>query len=860
MKKFLSALLGVIVCLVIIVGACIGGFALVYTPSLSVDMSSKTGEVTNGASGYLYGVAELGVPSKNMTQSVDISTVCQKVPNGLQHPIGDMDHIYTQLKNTKYDVIYLQDAYSTWYYEQENIEKLRSENKYDCKDFVENDYLPKVKKAVEHLKDTNYSDKIVYCIYNECDNGVWFGETKNSSDSKYGVYGSYTKQGAKNFFEAWKKTYDLVKSIDEGALIGGPGFCDYDESEIKEFFTYCSENDCVPDVCIYHELGGNSIYQFSEHTKNFRQLEEELGIDEMPIIVSEYGEMQDNGKPGKMLQFVTQIENSKVYGDNAYWRLANNLCDVSADDNSPNSNWWLYRWYTQMQGQTLESSYQDLFKSNMGKFLQGKAKLASKGFMGIASVDDNDNKIEIICGGRDGSASVKLKNIDKTSFYNKNVNIKIEEVLYKGISGVVTSSVELKSYSQTLDKNKLIIDMNNLDEANVYKITIEKSKNKVKEYENDGYIKRYEFENGDLLGKAYTYDSAYATTGEDEGMVGGIENDGDGASLEFSIPKDGTYDLNLIYGNGNDGEYDKDGRQNPNDRTYSTAVLQVDDDKSDMTVPNTIKSEYTDCYTKTLKLKAGEHKLIVAHKKGTVVLDSLLVTYNGAGDEISVLNDNKRTDDSTNSFLVVVKNDGYYNVKSSEKAQAFVNDYEFTLDNGSIIYFMRGLNFIDVKDKNITSLSVSKCEKDIKNITVNASDFALSNGAKLGVNKNMNVKYLDSISSKSGKAKASVKAQKSGIYALTFTYSNNAEGGHHAYNVDLIEQYATLDVNGKKQDVWCRNTYSFDTFKTVTAYVYLKQGENEITLSNSGKTRFDSQTSFAPKISSVSVNKLIRQS
>ncbi len=856
MKKFFSALLGVIICLVFIIGVSIGGFALIYTPSLSVDMSSKTGEVTNGASGYLYGVAELGVPSRNMTESVDISTVCQKVPDGLQHPIGDIEHIYTQLENTTYDVIYLQDAYSTWYYEQENIEKLRSENKYDFKDFVENDYLPKIKKVVEYLKDTPYSDKIVYCIYNECDNGVWFGETAKSSDSKYGVYGSYTKQGAQNFFSSWKETYDLVKSIDEGALIGGPGFCDYDESEIKDFFTYCSENDCVPDVCIYHELGGNSIYQFGEHTKNFRQLEEELGIDEMPIIVSEYGEMQDNGKPGKMLQFVTQIENSKVYGDNAFWRLADNLCDVSADDNSPNSNWWLYRWYTQMQGQTLESSYQDLFKSNVGKFLKGKAKLASKGFMGIASVNDDDNKIEILCGGRDGSAVVKLKNINDTSFYNQNVNIKIERALYKGISGVVTSSVELKTYSQTLDKNKLLIDMNDLDEADVYKITIEKSDEKVKGYENDGYIKRYEFEKGDLLGKAYTYDSAYATTGENEGMVGGIENDGDGVSLEFSVPKDGTYDLNLIYGNGNDGEYDENGKQNPSDRTYSTALLQIDDNESDMTVPSTIKSEYTDCYTKTLKLKAGEHKLIVAHKKGTVVLDSLLVTYHNAGNEIGVMTDNKRSDESTNSFLVSVKDDGYYTVSSSKKAQAFVNDYEVTLDKGSIIYLMRGLNFIDVKDKSIDALTVSKCDKNIENITVKATDFKLLGGAKCSENKNINVKFLDSISSKSGKATANVKADKSGIYAVTFAYSNNAEGGHHAYNVELIEQYVTLNVNGKKQDVWCRNTYSFDTYKTVTAFVYLKGGDNKITLSNSGKTKFDSQTSFAPKISGISVNRL----
>ena len=152
-----------------------------------------------------------------------------------------------------------------------------------------------------------------------------------------------------------------------------------------------------------------------------------------------------------------------------------------------------------------------------------------------------------------------------------------------------------------------------------------------------------------------------------------------------------------------------------------------------------------------------------------------------------------------------------------------------------------------------------KYDEKTENIVLNADDFKLLDGAKCSENSVLKIKYLDAISSKSGKAQANIKADKSGVYALTFTYSNNAEGGHHAYNVDLIEQYVTLDVNGEKQDVWARNTYSFDTYKTVTVYVKLKNGNNKITLSNSGKTKFDNQESFAPKISSVSLNELEKQ-
>ena len=85
----------------------------VYKPVLIADFSETEKEISNGASGYLYGIAEEGVPSKNMTESVDISTVVQKAPGGLQHPIGDIEHVESQLDKTDYNIVYLQDDYDT---------------------------------------------------------------------------------------------------------------------------------------------------------------------------------------------------------------------------------------------------------------------------------------------------------------------------------------------------------------------------------------------------------------------------------------------------------------------------------------------------------------------------------------------------------------------------------------------------------------------------------------------------------------------------------------------------------------------------------------------------------------------------
>ena len=62
------------------------------------------------------------------------------------------------------------------------------------------------------------------------------------------------------------------------------------------------------------------------------------------------------------------------------------------------------------------------------------------------------------------------------------------------------------------------------------------------------------------MGDAYTYDSWYATTGETEGMVGGMEKDGDGVKLNFWTSQKGSYDLDIIFGKSNDAHGNPQGR------------------------------------------------------------------------------------------------------------------------------------------------------------------------------------------------------------------------------------------------------------------------------------------------------------
>ncbi len=854
MKKLLIS----IVCVIAVVGIAVGLFFLTYTPTLTFDFASPTGAVTSGASGYLYGLAENGVPSEAMCESVDISSVSQKVIDGLQHPIGDVDHVSPMLDSTDYIVVYLQDTYDTWYYDHDNIMQMRADGTYDWQKYLNEDFLPKVRSSVEKLTAADYSDKLVYCLYNECDNGVWFGETRTTDDpnNRFGVWAEYNTVGRDAFNEAWKQTFEEVRSINPDALIGGPGFCDYDHDEIEYFLAFCVENDCVPDVMIYHELHDDSVYYWQRHVSDYRAIEVFLGIPKLPVIVTEYGRMQDNGYPGKMVQYITRIEDSKVYANNAYWRLSNNLNDVCADDNSPNANWWLMRWYADMEGQTLSSTSHDLFKSDFERSVKNKKPLDHQGFMGVAAFDEQKEQITVVCGGRSGKAKIIFDNLKDSVFDGKTLRITVEETVYKGLYGVVSSPVLLRDYTVKQRGDQLKIDFSDLCEENAYHITvmIEDADAKI-DFTNQAGPARFEFEHGTLLGNAYLYDSYCPTSGDTLGMVGGMENIGDGVELTFSVPEHGMYTLDFIYGNSNDGAYDENGKIDPNGRVYTLADLSVDNVQDTIELANTIKSEYTSCFTMRTELSAGEHTVRVMHNKGTYVLDSLVVTNTVGQSELAVLPDADRTTESLQSYLAVAPKDGYYRMYTfAYDADFFVDGAKGTTDENGMcsVYLRRGLNYLDFIAET-AAMPVIAAENDTSEHIVFQAQAAVLDGAILCENENGR-SYIDGISCNGGTATYTVDAEKAGDYRVTMLYANNDEGGVHDYNVDLIERYVTVTVNGESQNVFCRNTYSWETFKTVTFNVTLVEGANEMILSNDGSIRFNGNDTFAPHIATITVN------
>ncbi len=838
MQKILSLILSLLTA----ISLAGEGLPYCFKPTLEIDAAVSMGEISSRASGYLYGLAQSGVPDEAMSESIDISSVSQKVIGGLQHPIGDVDDVAPVLDNCDYITVYLQDCFDTWYYCHDEIWEMRKAGNYDCVSFVESRFLPQVTEKVKELSQKEYSDRLVYCPYNETDNAVWFG-----TPSDDGTWFMFDDAAKLRFYEAWKLTYNLIRSIDSDAVIGGPGYCDYDSYEIRHFLEYCKENGCLPDIMIYHELGEKSSLYWQEHVDDYRNIEADLGILEMPIIVTEYGTMQECGAPADMLKYVVAIENSGVWGNVAYWRLANNLCDTAADNNSPNSNWWLYRWYADMEGERLQTKVIDILHSDFANMIKYNYKrFHYDGFNGISSINSDKNEITVICGGCDYPGNINLKNLGETELDSK-IDVKIECVYFEGISGTVNSPILVKEYTDKAVFGKLKIELEQIDPTAVYRVVITPNKGENKDYINNGLPVRYEFEEGQLSGLAYTYDSAYATTGKQNGMVGGLENDGDAVTVSFDISESAYYDLSIIFGNSNDGK-------TPDDRVDSLAEMTLDGVKSEVSFPNTIKSEYTDKITQVHYLEKGKHSLTLAHRKGTFVVDSLLISKHSDEKKITVISDSDRSVNGTKSFLAIAPCDGFFELNIGIHAEFKIDGATEKNENGkALVYLRKGLNYIDVKSDTEINCEITKTDKTGFTAEFAPCDMFLADGAKMKEGKN--AEYIDGISSLGGNAEFKINAPEPGSYRMTVEYANNEEGGVHSYNVDLIERYITVDVNGKKSTLWCRNTYSWDTVKTVTMNVELVEGENTVVFSNDGSNKFNNRDSYAPHIYSVSVNK-----
>ncbi len=499
MKKMgVKKVLVLVLCMAVILGGLpvSTGFA---AQQLVVDLSVNTGAIKYGASGFLYGMGSEGVPTDNVLLPLNPYTTAQKAPDGLQHPNGDALKIAPQFirNGGRYVQIYMQDIYQNWPYENLGI----------------NDYLAKVDTMVRKVVADPNRSKYVYVPFNEPDQ-IWYS-------------GNVT-----GLCNDWKTIYNKIRSIDSTAKIAGPNFAAYNNTAYNQFMTFCKNNSCLPDVITWHELGNSFFTSWYSNVSNYRAIETNLGISARPISINEYARSSgDLGVPGNLVQWMTRLENSKVEGCLAYWTIAGSLNDLVTQNNKATGGWWLYKWYGELTGNTVQVT----------------PPTQNGSLQGLAAHDSAKKQARVLFGGAPGSGDVFATDVvvkGFPSYFGSSVRITLWEIATTG-TNPSNGPVFKQEGDYTISNGQILVPVTNMKALSAYQMIVTPNT----DLSTANVSNRYEAEYAKITGTANiaSAETGYSGTGYSQGY-GNTNN----ASTNFVVTaaNDGYYNVTLRYAAG----------------------------------------------------------------------------------------------------------------------------------------------------------------------------------------------------------------------------------------------------------------------------------------------------------------------
>ncbi len=473
-------------------------------PQLVVDLSQDTGDISHGASGFLYGLGNPGVPTDNVLQPLHPQQAAQKPQGGLQHPSGDAFDVaprYLQA-GTKEIQIYLQDIYRYWPYENLGLA----------------DYLTKIDDMVAKVKaDPNYG-KYVYVPFNEPD-WIWYS----------GMFSNTTTR--QRFFDDWKTVYNRLRSADPLTKIAGPNFAGYNSQTMAEFMAYAKANNVIPEVITWHELQNDFFTDYYNHYNHYRGVETQLGIAKLPIVLNEYTRSQgDLGVPGQLIQWITRLENTKVSGDLAYWVTEGTLNGLTTRNSEATGAWWLYNWYGEMTGKTVTVT-----PPSQNGSLQG-----------VATLDAGKKQARLIFGGSSGATDVVVQGFGSATYFGGTVHAIVRATNSTGTEDASGRPNVLQEGDYPVTNGQITVTIPNMAASSAYQMMIMPATS----LSSADVPTRYEAEYADLSGSArvtYGANTGYSGTYFVDGYAG---TSNAGTNFVVAAPNNGYYDVTLRYSAG----------------------------------------------------------------------------------------------------------------------------------------------------------------------------------------------------------------------------------------------------------------------------------------------------------------------
>lgn len=475
--------------------------------AITVDLSSNTGPMKYGATGFLYGLGDDGIPTDAVLSPLHPRVAAQMPQGGSQHPDGGAFDVAPQFLASGGDniEIYMQDIYSQWPYQNLGIA----------------DYLTKVESIVNAVvEDPNHSN-YVYVPFNEPDQ-IWYSNNISG------------------LCDDWKTIYNKIHSIDSNAKIAGPNFASYHSSAFNQFMSFCKNNNCLPDVITWHELGDSFFTNWYSNIENYRNIENDLGISAIPICINEYGRSSgDLGYPGNMVQWITRFENSKVDACRAYWGAAGNLDELVTENNKANGDWWLYKWYGGLTGNTVSVT----------------PPTTNSSLQGLAALDSSKKQARVLFGGSPNSTDVfstdiVVKGFEAASYFTDSVHVIVmgvdptEKDADKGFEASSGPYI-VQEGDYNISNGQIKVAVNDMKALSAYQMIVTPNTDLTEANISNHYEAEYAMltEPSNIA----TVETNYSGTGYVQGFG---ETDNAAVTYITSVEKDGYYNVKLRYSAG----------------------------------------------------------------------------------------------------------------------------------------------------------------------------------------------------------------------------------------------------------------------------------------------------------------------
>lgn len=304
----------------------------------------------------------------------------------------------------------------------------------------------------------------------------------------------YWPRSDKQFFETWKRGYQLIKKLDPNLKIIGPStenfgteLADHDadgngkiESYMKEFLGYAKNNNVIPDILNWHELnlapetnqkGGAA--NIIPHVESARKMITDLNLPIKKIYINEYSaetkpslnlNLNEKFNGAYAIQYFLALEESRVdaairgcWSDKDILHRGNSCRDrmdnLITYEGKPRSNWYAYKAYAEMTG--------NLAEINTGE-----------GFSGIATLDKANKTGKILLGATNPITSCQIKISNLPREFETNVKVTIEYIKYSQMKEASSIIISDKRYPVTA--GQITLELSGIGEGDIYFISFNK--------------------------------------------------------------------------------------------------------------------------------------------------------------------------------------------------------------------------------------------------------------------------------------------------------------------------------------------------------------------------------------------------